>query len=491
MLSFDERYAADASTPVPNRFITEYMADANADQLKVYLYGLMCCTYPPRELTAETMAAALEMEQGDVRKALRHWEFYGLVERLRDTPPAYRFVHPAWLERTASVRQSDPVQEAFMEDLYAIFDGKRDLKGSDRRKAWEWVEELHLPPEAVLILVRHLKATRGPGFTFSGKEAVRLSTLLADEHARTAEEAAEILARDEQVENTARQVVKRFGQRRQPSLDEILLCRKWIRDWGFDADSILDACAETTKTSSPTFAYLDRVLDGIRTRAGSGSGAVSQDRTEHERVREVLDALGVRSRSMDGAARGAYRMLTEWCPHEVIVFAARECRGKGLDNLLAVLESWKGRGIRTLEQAEAYVDNLRPRRGLLRQLADLWGRAVPAGQQNMELAGKWLGEFAQTEELILHCARWTAGNAYGTVDLDRFLTRLHEEGVRTPAEADAARARWQQTRAADAAARGTARTVTAQQYTQRDYRGEPEINDLLDWLKDEKEREQP
>lgn len=486
MLKFDRRYAEDASTPVPNRFITEYLADAGADQIKVYLYGLMCCTYRADDLSVEDMALALEMEPEDVRKALRHWEFYGLAEKLSEQPPAYRFVHPAHLDRTASVRQADPVQEAFIEDLYAVFDGKRDLKGSDRRKAWEWVEEMGLPPEVVLILVRHLKATRGLNFTFSGKEAARLSTLLADEHANTAEEAAEILARDEQVENAARQVIKRFNQRRQPSLDEIGLCRKWIRDWGFSQESILDACAETTKSSSPTFAYLDRVLDGIRGRAGSASGSVDRDRQETERVREVLSALGVRTRVSDSAARSAYRLLAEWCPHEVLLYAAGECRGKGMDNLLAVLESWKNRGIRTLQQAQAYVDTTRPRRALLRRLADLWGRSVPVGQQNMALAERWLEEFGMPEELILHCAAWTAGNAYGTADLDRFLTRLHEEGVRTPAQADEARARWRQVRGGGSGAK----TVLAQQYTQRDYSGEPEINDLLDWLKEEKEREQ-
>ena len=498
MLSYDERYADFGATAVPNRFISEYMPGAGADQLKVYLYGLMCCSYPGRDVTVESMAKALEMEPEDVRKAMRHWEFFGLVERCSDQPPSYRFIHPVWSEQTVSFRDADPVQEAFIEDLYAIFDGKRDLSGADKRKAWEWVEELRLPPEVVLILVRHLKATRGLNFAFSGKEAGRLSTMLADGHARTAEEAAELLARDEQVESGARQVIKRFNQRRQPSLDEIDLYRKWLRDWHFSSEAILEACAETTKSSSPTFAYLDRILSGIHTRAGSDDEAPNRDRQEHEKVREILDALGVRSRGVDEGTRETYRMLAGWYPHEVILFAAQECRGRGLDTLQAMLESWKNRGIATLPQAKDYVRHIHSRRSLLKQLGAIWGRSVPAGQQHMSLADRWLGEYGMSEELILHVAAWASDASAGMPYLDGILTRLHRDGITTPEEADAERARRQQEHAGAAKpAQGTARTVAAQQYSQRTYQGEAEINDLLDWLQDdhtdsgEKRQDQP
>ena len=47
-----------------------------------------------------------------------------------------------------------------------------------------------------------------------------------------------------------------------PSEAEKALYEKWINQWGFSKDAILEACFDTAKTTSPSFAYLDTILHG-------------------------------------------------------------------------------------------------------------------------------------------------------------------------------------------------------------------------------------
>ncbi len=478
MLAFDSRWAAYDATSVANQFIIEFMPSAKGEHVKVYLYGLMLCAQRREDATVAAIAHDLEMTEEDVQAAFRHWEYAGLVERVRDDGGEYRYIHPIWRSFMAGQQQEDPAFHAFMEDLYAAFGGKRELHGAEKRKALEWVEELRLPPEVVLVLVKHLISTQGMNFRFGGKNPERLAQLLADEKAATVEDALEILDRDHEIERGAAEVLRRFRQRRQPSQDESDLYRKWRREWGFSQEAILAACAETVK-GAPNFAYLDGILGGICTRAGAAdTEAIRRDQEESEQIHAFLRALGALGVTLNEGTRAVYRELRGLYPHEVLLAAARECatQGKGLDDAELLLRSWKARGLETAEAVEAYLRPYHARRVLLQKLGETWGKRAPQGRTHHDTVQKWLETYGFPEELILHCAAWSVDAEKNMSYLDKLLTALHETGIRDIAGADAQRARY---RAAQGAK--PARQVSAQQYEQRDYSQKPAAP-MPDWL---------
>ena len=472
LLEFDSQFALYDVTPVANCFIRDYLPGTDGEKVKVYLYGLMCCMHPQPDLTLAGIAAALQMEEREVLDAFRHWEFMGLVQRVSDNPLLFRYVHPIWRSLPEGAVEIDRASQAFMEDLYAAFGGQRDLTGAEKRKAWEWVEEDGFPTEVVLVLVKHLVATRGLNFPFGGKEALRLVALLRAEQVKTVEGALEVLGREQEIEEGAAAVLRRFRQRRHlPSQDEIDLYRKWRRDWGFSRDDILAACAETTK-GAPNFGYLDGVLKGIHERGG----AVGQDREENDLVREMLHALGAKNVSINDGTRAIYRQMTELYPHEVVLLAARECsaKGRGVDDVLDGLERWKKRGLQDIGEIRRFIDEYNAQSALLKKLAEIWGKPVPTSQANRAFLEKWQRELGMDEALILHCAAFAQGAEKNMPYLDRLLVSFAGQGVRTAEAADEANAAWKRKQG------GGGKTVSAQQYEQRDYSGETE--DLPDWV---------
>jgi hypothetical protein len=58
-------------------------------------------------------------------------------------------------------------------------------------------------------------------------------------------------------------VLRHIGQDRQPTVDEAALYEKWNKRWKFSQQAILDACAGMTRTGTPNFAYLDKILEGL------------------------------------------------------------------------------------------------------------------------------------------------------------------------------------------------------------------------------------
>lgn len=70
-------------TLIDNSFIDHYMADANGEFVKIYLY-LARCACPGRDVSIPGIADFFEQTEGDVRRALNYWKSQGLVDLVQD-----------------------------------------------------------------------------------------------------------------------------------------------------------------------------------------------------------------------------------------------------------------------------------------------------------------------------------------------------------------------------------------------------------------------
>ena len=73
-MNWKDRWSIGA-TMVADAFIDEYMAGANGEYVKVYLYILR---HQGEELTVESIADALDHTESDVRRAVSYWEKLGI-----------------------------------------------------------------------------------------------------------------------------------------------------------------------------------------------------------------------------------------------------------------------------------------------------------------------------------------------------------------------------------------------------------------------------
>ena len=96
----------------------------------------------------------------------------------------------------------------------------------------------------------------------------------------------------------AEAVLKRFSLRRRPTEDELALARKW-RGWGFETEAILEGCAAMTNAQNPSFAYLDRVLEGRYLQTDANFAA----------LRDVLRELGASAQPTPETLRRYARFL--------------------------------------------------------------------------------------------------------------------------------------------------------------------------------------
>lgn len=471
LFGFDSKYAMFGTTPVDNQFILEYLPEAPDGYVKVYLYGLLQCYHPSKDLDVDALAHILSMEKDEIMTAFRYWERRGFVERISDNPPAFRYVNRRQKE-SAGAFVPDPEYERFGENLYGAFNNERRLHGNEISQCYEWVEELHLAPEVVIMLIKHMIYTKGKNFKISTAESVAM--MLADEGANTLEAADEVLSRERSIYDGTRNILKRFGKRRLPSEDEQKLYRKWVREWGFTDEMIQEACGETVK-GDPNMGYLDGILSRIREKTKNGNSVrkaedVRRALDDHKPLKELLSVLG--TGSVNDTTLDIYQKMLEIYSAEVILLAGRECaaRSGGLEDVQKLLEAWNKRGLRNETDILEYIDRFKAQNRFISELKDLWGARGHGNAAERSMLTRWTEQWGFRSEAILYAASFASGKDNPMVYLDTVLKKYAEKGIHTSEEMERDHENFSQVRPdAHNPSKNTVKTVYAQQYTQREY----------------------
>ena len=468
MFEWDQDAAAYGVTAIENRFLTEYLPSAKGDYIKVYLWALYACAHKPEEYSLDDMARDLFLTVPEVEAALRYWERRALITRLSDNPPRYRFFSPTQRNQSPAVMAADPAYVSFAESVYAAFGERRKVNPNEIALAWEWVQDLGLSPEAVLMLLHHCMAQAAH---FSFKKAEKLAVGMKEAGVVTPEDAESFLQHKQAVHEGVRKVLSRMGKRRLASDDELALYEKWTAEWGFEPQAVLDACAQTTG-GDPSFKYLDGILSRLHGEGDARTGEqvkrqLAQEQDEKAKAQEVFSRLG-RRLAAPVAAR-TYRQMAELLPHEVLLLAADECRrtNRNVEDLQALLQSWQSRGLKTEEDVKTYLEKVRHANLALRELFDACGHSGRPTAADRALYEKWTG-WSYDQALLLFAAdQARAAEGSKIAYLDKVLSAWHDAGITDLSQAQA--------RKKPSGGGPKPKTVSAQQYAQRDYT-EEELN---------------
>lgn len=481
MFEMDAQFRVFGITPVENLFLVDYMPSASGDYVKVYLSGLFHSMQGDQNFGIAEMAAELGQQETQVEAALRYWERRRLVARTSDNPPTYRFFPLGQHMLTGQdTFTADTAFISFYEAVNALFGSRRKLKNQEITLAYEWVQDLGLKQEVVLMMLNHLADTRGVSFSF--KSAQSLAVAMREANIQTTEDTENYLNHSRRMHEGARAVLRRLGLRRQPSEDEMNLYRTWTETWGFPDDAILASCAETVKAQNPSFGYLNGILDTLRKRQGGASGAQVTKHLETQNAsrgnaQEVLRALGARVNA--SAVQAAYDALAQQYPQDMILLAAGEvAQGEGLfQDIEPLLESWQALGIDSARKARDHIDALHLHDAMIKRILDAAGQRGAPGAHDREQVARWLAA-GHSEELLLTAAEQARGARVKLPYMSRVLERWQGAGIKTREAA-----------LADSPKSG--KKVAAQQYEQRQYTDDELMQTFVDITKEaQKKHEQ-
>lgn len=477
--SFDQHAGMYDSTPIENMFLLEYLPTAPDDFLRVYLYARMLCLHPELGDGMESVARALHLEEDTVYDAMTYWERLGLVKRMTDRPPTYAILPVMQcMSGLTNPMESDYYEyRDFNANLQAIF-GSELLQPKQYAMANDWINILGFTQDAVLKMVeekyRRSRAKKPHGFFNKLNET---AAQWAERGIRTVDDVTRALESDGQVEKTAVAVMKRLSMNRNATADELKLVSRWLNEWRLSHEDVLDACSETTKSRTPTFAYLNSILE---TRVNGGADRFGG-------IKAVLRELGSNGQPTPEQLKWFGEKVEQGFEPETIRFAAIQCtrkRKNSFEYLDWMISEWAKLGLYMHQDADAYVQAMNQLHEEVREILKISGtdRAVQPG--DIERYNSWTGRFAR--DLIAYAAGLAKGMDKPMLYIDKVLSQWEKDGVST---VDAARTQHENHSYAKPAAPANGQNNPALNYEQRtetDYSGR--IIDLSQYYPEEGEQ---
>lgn len=300
-------------TVVSNYFIDHYMEDANEAQLQVYLY-LLRMVSANLPVSVADIADKFKHSEKEVLRALKYWELQKLLSldfdkeknltgihfnavptEVVETPASTMVTVPVAPVTPATVTvsaQPDPVatQQAdpniYVKPAYTMAQLKsfkeqedsgqliyvaetyvgKTLTPSDINTIYFMWDVLHFSDDLIDYLVQYCVELGKRDFRYMEKVAIRW----AEEGITTPQQAKQYAAK---YDKSVYSIMNALGKTGHPTAKELEFINRWMNEYGFTLDIILEACDRTVlATDKRRFSYAEGILsswhrENIRTKA--------------------------------------------------------------------------------------------------------------------------------------------------------------------------------------------------------------------------------
>lgn len=261
-------------TVISNEFIDEYMAGANGEYIKEYLYLMR---HEGEEITVSMIADALNHTEADVSRALSYWKNAGV---LKEVLPVKEAVSPAVSETACSGAGTEEQKkqettgrriiyspekisglvgdEDFSQLLYIAQKYMNKVFTQRECEVFAYLYDgLRMPAELLEYVVEY--CVQG------GHSSIRyIETVAISWHEKGFKTIDDAKSYALTFTKDSFAVMKAFGLNdRKPGDMEREFMDRWFRAYGFTRELVVEACNRTlAATHAPSFQYADKILEG-------------------------------------------------------------------------------------------------------------------------------------------------------------------------------------------------------------------------------------
>ena len=287
---------------VPDIFIDDYMADANGEFVKVYLYLLRCMNTSSITCSISAIADHVNNTEKDILRALKYWEKVGVLrleineqeelsglifldltadtktetitQVLQKEPPTLLPLKMV-SEKKPTFQQTPKSTEILQKQDYTLDEIKafqnnheisellfiieaylkHPLTSTEMNSVFFWYDVLKFPVELIEYLVEYCITNGHSSLRYMDKVAFSW----AEKNIHTVEKAKEQASFHSK---TYYNIMKSFGiSGRNLADSEMSYVNKWLNEYAFDMDIIQEACKRTISAiQKPSFEYADSIL---------------------------------------------------------------------------------------------------------------------------------------------------------------------------------------------------------------------------------------
>ena len=262
-------------TLVPNRFIDQYMSDANGSYLKVYFFLLRYLS-DGQDFSMSELADRMDYAEKDILRALRYWEKKGVLEFTQDKEgnlltldltdlteedaakelPVSDFKRKA--ARPEPVCDTSCPPESLTEKVERTL--QRPLASKKELDLLRFLyDELKFPEDLILYLYQY--ALERSGRTPAKNLNRYIETVAMEWNLAGIASLADLQQKNEPFKKAAELYRRVFSWREALNESQNAYLRKWVTDWSFSQEILEEAFRRAAQKPTSNCRYIDAILN--------------------------------------------------------------------------------------------------------------------------------------------------------------------------------------------------------------------------------------
>lgn len=426
-------------TPISNKFITDFCLEADALQLKVYLYGLYLCSTPVEANNSiVAISLALNCTEEDIYSAMRFWESMGAVSIVCNEPLQVVY-NPIDGDQYIPKKYKKEEYSDFNVQLQSLFT-TRTLSPYEYLKYYELMDDTGLTKEAMLMIAGHCVSLKGSNIKYPYIIAVAKDW--ARSGVRSVEDIEEKMQEYNSNTESIRIIAKELGKKSAVDLDDNKMYAKWTQVWGYDFESILFVAKQCKKRGG--MLRLDKMLDeyfrfGCLSLADIKAYAVEKDKL-FELTKTVVKILGLRYEDLSFIVESYTQVwINKGFEEDAIIAIAKHCFKKSvrtLDGMNKIISTFEAQGCFSITAINQYIDTLVTRDKEISAIIEATGSSRSVTNSDRDNYYRWC-QWGFSSELMIYAASLAQGRPYAFGYINAILSKWKDAKVTTLEQAKA------------------------------------------------------
>ena len=425
-------YVREGYTQIDNVFLAKYLPEADAIDVKVYLYGLMLARNDDRNNTVEAISYALHLTETRIMNAFGYWQDLGLVTINQTTPIGITY-NSVKIPMSKTVLYNAREFSEFVDELRRIFPEKI-IPEQDILRYVETIKSYKMESNAMLLIARYCRDKKGTTNTAS---VVGLAASWAKQGLLTELAVNDRLNELERNSSDMLAIYKELGLKSEPAVEDHEAYALWSKEYGFKMDAILTACRICKRKGG--MSRLSRLMEELYSAGAITATEIDAYQKQKDDVRrftgDIIRTLGSYYATLDMPIETYVQpWLNSGFEKSALLAIAKFCfmrNVKTLDGMQVVVDKFYKLGIVTEQGINAYVARQAQIDGAIREVLSACNAEPFITSRDRDFYRVFIEDWGFDHETVLAVAESASGKPFPMSYINKILLILKENDIRT------------------------------------------------------------
>ncbi len=432
---------ANNTTSVDNIFINNYLPYADAEAVKVYLYGLYKCQDSnSTDNTLEHFSKELHLSTEKIEKHFQYWQEQGLVQILNVIPFEVRYL-PISDVLSNTKKYNEKRYSNFNAQAQEILHG-RMITPNEYREYYEIIERLHMEKEALLLTIDYCVKTKGENVGYP--YIITVAKNWISQGLTTEKQVKDKILEMDTLSSNIGELINILGIKRNFSMDEYELYKKWVVKEGFDEEVVIYVAKKMKKKSKNfVFEAIDKELDRLYSKKLFTLEEIKNFDENREKLNQIARTLtknlGLYYENIEPVVDNyIFSWLNYGFSEDMLSKISTYCfktNVRTLEGMNKVLSKFHKLGILTEQSLDEYFSEVLSVDKKIKEILENIGLSRNVNQFDRDKYKIWKETWAMPDDVIEYACTLALGKDQPMQYLGGILSSFHDKNIKTVEEA--------------------------------------------------------